>query len=323
MATTTFSSPIIDQELIYTASEGGENTWAAAHDAGSAIYAGSDIYHWKVSVGKTIGGYWYIQRAFVEFNTTSIPVTNIITGATLSVYVYTTPVDQDADGYDYISVLNSNLLNPGSMTLSDYSRAGTTEQHNVSERKVISSISSGAYLNFVFNATGIASIGSRVIDGQRYSQFVLREGHDLQNHSFHNVNGEHNSIECYRTSWGSNIAKLVVIHISVPTITTQAVTDKSFTSGTGNGNITATGDVNATRRGFCYKVGISGDPTIADSVVYDDGDFGIGAFTKGITGLLAGMTYRVRAYAVNSVGTSYGDTVSYTTTASPFASHYN
>jgi hypothetical protein len=105
-----------------------------------------------------------------------------------------------------------------------------------------------------------------------------------------------------------------------PTVTTQAVSDKATTSGTGNGNITATGGANATRRGFCYKAGDSGDPTTADSVVYDDGDFGTGAFYKSITGLSAGTAYRVRAYAVNSVGTSYGSTVAYITSTAKTAS---
>lgn len=101
--------------------------------------------------------------------------------------------------------------------------------------------------------------------------------------------------------------------INAPTVTTQAVSSRATTSGTGNGNITATGGANATRRGFCYMAGSSGDPTVANSTVYDDGDFGTGAYTKGITGLSPGTAYRVRAYAINSAGTSYGSTVAYTT----------
>ena len=98
-----------------------------------------------------------------------------------------------------------------------------------------------------------------------------------------------------------------------PTVTTQSATNVAQTSCTGNGNITATGGENCTRRGFCYKVGTSGDPTTSDSVAYDDGSFGTGAFTKSITGLTPNTSYRVRAYAVNSAGTSYGTTVQVTT----------
>jgi len=98
-----------------------------------------------------------------------------------------------------------------------------------------------------------------------------------------------------------------------PTVTTQSATDVSFNTFTGNGNITATGGATVTRRGFCYKVGTTGDPTTSDTTAYDDGTFTTGAYTKAITGLDDGTGYRVRAYAVNSVGTSYGDTVQVTT----------
>lgn len=94
-----------------------------------------------------------------------------------------------------------------------------------------------------------------------------------------------------------------------PTVTTQTATDVLSTSCTGNGNITATGGANATRRGFCYMVGTSGDPTTANSTAYDDGSYGTGTYTKAITGLSPGTSYRIRAYAVSSGGTGYGDTV--------------
>jgi len=99
----------------------------------------------------------------------------------------------------------------------------------------------------------------------------------------------------------------------VPTVSTEAVSDLFWNSGTANGSITDTGGLNATRRGFCYLQGNSGDPTIADSVVYEDGDFGIGEFSLGITGLDTELPYRVRAYAVNEIGISYGEVVDYTT----------
>ena len=112
-----------------------------------------------------------------------------------------------------------------------------------------------------------------------------------------------------QSSYGQIVVADYAPPVVAPTVTTQAATNIAQTSCTGNGNITATGGANATRRGFCYKVGTSGDPTISDSVAYDDGSFGTGAFTKSITGLSAETNYRVRAYAVNSAGTSYGTTV--------------
>jgi len=123
------------------------------------------------------------------------------------------------------------------------------------------------------------------------------------------------AILAYRGSGSDGYIKTFSIEpsVSIPTVTTQAATSIQQTTCTGNGNITATGGANATRRGFCYMTGTSGDPTTANSVAYDDGDYGTGAYTKGITGLTAGTGYRVRAYAVNSAGTGYGTTVQVTT----------
>ena len=97
--------------------------------------------------------------------------------------------------------------------------------------------------------------------------------------------------------------------IFIPTVSTQAVTNIEETTATGNGNITDLGGENCTTRGFCYMEGTSGDPTTADSTAYDTGSFGVGAYTKGLTGLTGGVDYRVRAYAINSAGTGYGTTV--------------
>jgi hypothetical protein len=102
---------------------------------------------------------------------------------------------------------------------------------------------------------------------------------------------------------------VVVTWFDPPTVTTQAVSGVAYNAVTGNGNITATGGANATRRGFCYKEGTSGDPTTSDSVAYDDGSFGTGAYTKAITGLSPNTSYRVRAYATSPGGTGYGTTV--------------
>jgi hypothetical protein len=125
------------------------------------------------------------------------------------------------------------------------------------------------------------------------------------------------------TGTGTNTASVDYIRITVyytvtvvaPTVTTQAATNIGCTSFTANGSITATGGENCHTRGFCYMVGDSGDPTTANSTVYDNGggSYGIGVYSKSISSLSCNVTYRVRAYAINSVGTGYGTTVSVTT----------
>ena len=106
---------------------------------------------------------------------------------------------------------------------------------------------------------------------------------------------------------GSGI--VIVSYLYTPLVTTQDVTLVNKTIGTGNGTITNIGGSAVTRRGFCYKVGTSGDPTTSDSVIYNDGSFSAGAYSQVIPFGSSGTNYRVRSYAVNSSGTSYGTTV--------------
>jgi len=72
-----------------------------------------------------------------------------------------------------------------------------------------------------------------------------------------------------------------------------------------------------TVRGICWSM--AHNPTLSDSYTTDGG--GTGSFTSNLTGLTAGTTYFVRAYATNSMGTTYGNEVSFTTTVEIDTSH--
>ena len=94
-----------------------------------------------------------------------------------------------------------------------------------------------------------------------------------------------------------------------PTVVTDDATSIDSYSFTANGEITNTGGVNATTVGFCYIVGTVGTPTIGDSIVYEDGDFGAESYSLPITGLKRFTSYRVRSYAINPLGIGYGNTI--------------
>ncbi|NTW31039.1 MAG: LamG domain-containing protein, partial [Bacteroidetes bacterium] len=100
---------------------------------------------------------------------------------------------------------------------------------------------------------------------------------------------------------------------TVPTVTTQAVTNITATTATGNGNVTADGGATIIERGLCWNT--SSTPTTANSKATSAGT--TGAFNASMTGLTIGTLYYVRAYAINSVGISYGDGVTFTTLNSP------
>ena len=102
---------------------------------------------------------------------------------------------------------------------------------------------------------------------------------------------------------------------SLPIVTTQAVTDITGTTATGNGTITATGLPNPTQHGVVWA--LSANPTLLDSKTVDGPVSAPGAFTSDITGLVPGTLYHVRAYATNDVGTVYGNDVTLTTLLAP------
>ena len=96
-----------------------------------------------------------------------------------------------------------------------------------------------------------------------------------------------------------------------PVLTTTELSALTSVSASGGGNITNDGGSPVTARGVCWSTGQN--PTISDSKTTDG--TGTGSFTSSITGLVAGTTYYVRAYATNSVGTAYGNQISASTTA--------
>ena len=96
-----------------------------------------------------------------------------------------------------------------------------------------------------------------------------------------------------------------------PAVTTSSATNISYTSATCGGNVTTDGGQTVTARGVCYST--TQNPTIYNSKKQSGS--GTGSFTCNLTGLPAGTTYYVRAYATNSKGTSYGQQVSFKTTA--------
>lgn len=119
----------------------------------------------------------------------------------------------------------------------------------------------------------------------------------------------------YNARYGTIFGSVVSFTTSAiaPSLTSSAMSSIYSVKATGNGNITNVYGANATRRGFCYMTGTSGDPTTSNSVAYDDGTFGTGTFSKVLTGLSPSTNYRVRPYATNSAGTGYGTTVQLTT----------
>ncbi|MGM0667339.1 MAG: fibrobacter succinogenes major paralogous domain-containing protein [Bacteroidota bacterium] len=93
-----------------------------------------------------------------------------------------------------------------------------------------------------------------------------------------------------------------------PALTTGAISEITYSGAITGGIISDDGGEAVTARGVCWST--SSTPTTADNKTEDGA--GSGSFTSEITGLDPETPYYVRAYAVNNVGTSYGNEISFT-----------
>jgi uncharacterized protein (TIGR02145 family) len=110
------------------------------------------------------------------------------------------------------------------------------------------------------------------------------------------------------TSYGNQLAIKTIT--ALPTIVTVLITNITSSSGKGGGNITSDGGGSVIAKGICWSK--TSNPTIADNKTTDGR--GSGSYYSQMTGLTEKTTYYVRAYATNSVGTSYGNQLDFTTT---------
>jgi len=111
------------------------------------------------------------------------------------------------------------------------------------------------------------------------------------------------------TVYGNEISFTTLANL--PTVSTKAITTFSNSNAVAGGNATANGGAPITDKGVCWNTSIN--PTIANPI--SSGGIDVGDFTAYPSGLSAGTTYYVRAYATNSAGTAYGSNVVITTPA--------
>lgn len=110
------------------------------------------------------------------------------------------------------------------------------------------------------------------------------------------------------TNYGSQVS-FTTVSYTTPNVTTTSANNISDITATVGGNITSDGGLSVTERGVVYST--SQNPTTASNKVSSGS--GLGVFSVTLSNLQEGTTYYVRAFAKNSIGTSYGSQVSFTT----------
>lgn len=292
-----------------------ENLRSTHYADGTAIAAGttsstSTAYYYPLQ-GDFTYGYLYNWKAVMRNSSNSQSNPSGVQG--ICPNGWHVPSDAEWDELlNYVSSQNHYLCNGDNNNVAKalaaktgwVSSAGTCAVGNVQVSNNATGFSAlpaghnygGSYTNYGTVATfwssteaGSANTFDRSVD---YSNAVFTRSNHPKGYGF--------SVRCLRDGGNSSL---------LPTVSTMGVTAITATTAVTGGNITDDGGSAVTARGVCW--GTSHNPTTSGNHT-NDGE-GMGSFTSSITGLTAGTTYFVRAYATNSNGMRYGDEVSFST----------
>jgi uncharacterized protein (TIGR02145 family) len=114
------------------------------------------------------------------------------------------------------------------------------------------------------------------------------------------------------TGYG-NVEILTTLPYPVPVVTTSSVMGITRTTAICGGTVTSDSGAPVIRRGVCWST--NPFPNIYDPNTTDSS--GVGSFSSSITGLEGGISYNVRAYAINVSGVGYGNVVNFRTLQVP------
>lgn len=122
------------------------------------------------------------------------------------------------------------------------------------------------------------------------------------------------TLKAYADKNESNEVSTEIIAKSRPIVNTIAASLITENTATAGGTIVSDGGSPITSKGLVWSTSVN--PTIDLTTKTNDGT-GSGAFERLITNLSPNTIYYVRAYATNSVGTAYGNQITFTTSKPP------
>jgi uncharacterized protein (TIGR02145 family) len=105
---------------------------------------------------------------------------------------------------------------------------------------------------------------------------------------------------------------------TIPVLSTIAVTDINKNTAVCGGNMISDGGLAVTERGICWST-VKDPTTFSNKTIVE---LGTDIFKSNITGLDLNTNYYVRAYATNSAGTGYGNSVLFTSGSSTFTPRF-
>jgi len=194
---------------------------------------------------------------------------------------------------EYAAVPKVTTQAPSYITYTSVTLSISINSQNASKIGIVYGKNSSNHLNFTTETTSLYETSFTLNNLNYGTKYYYRA---FATNDIDTVYGE---IESFTTT---NATKPIVS----TTTEISYITQNSAYSG---GNVSSDGGFSVTVKGVCWST--VANPTIINDKTEDDYD--IGSYYSYMTGLTAGTTYYVRAYATNTLGTSYGPQVSFVT----------
>ncbi len=241
----------------------------------------------------TRSGSTWSQQAYLKASNTGSPdnfgISVAISGDTVVVGAYLE--DSSAPGID--STPNESATDAGAAYV--FTRSGSTW----SQQAYLKASNTGAYDYF---GTSVAISGDTVVVGA-----------PDEDSSATGVDGD----QSLNNASASGAAYLFTLPTAAtaPLVTAPTSASITATTATLGGNVTGDGGATITERGIVYALtGTNADPSIGGTGVTQVTTTGTtGIFTLPVTGLSPASGYSYKAYATNSIGTTYTSAATFTT----------
>ena len=322
-----YNAPNTAQQLILGATDSGNPYAGGDYIADGAVQTGKDIRGWTINLAAAVQTGTISGSPFCAGSAVSVPFTTY--GTIGSGNIYTAQLSNASGSFAAPVSIGTLSSTAASGTISAIMPAGTTAGNGYR----IQVVASTAGFSPIFNTgnltinntaapTGAASqsfssgatVANLAATGTAIQWYAASTGGSPLASTTPLVNGT--TYYATQTVSGceslTRLAVTATVAASAPTVTTTAPASITSTGATLGGNATSDGGATVTERGVVYSTS-STTPTTADTKAANG--TGTGSFSQAVTGLTAGTLYYVRAYALNSVGTSYGVVQQFTTTA--------
>lgn len=205
----------------YSAVWESTSSWATVHDAttGNDTSATTTTTYAGFCQHQTTGGKTSILRAFFPFDTASLPDTDDISAATLTLYSTGTTANGDNDGDNFVAIVQTSQASNTTLANADYDTCGDaiTNPTEGATRISLNSWSTGAgnANTFTLDATGISWISKT-----GYTKLGAREGHDVKNNQIANNTSSGAAVYLSEQSGTSTDPTLTVTHAPASSIKT-------------------------------------------------------------------------------------------------------